>query len=507
MGEVAAAARRAGRHGLALVVSAVVLAAGAAGGCRAHTIRVAKAVPHPAVVTLDAVHEGSRRLVGSGFFVSGDEVVTAHHVMRAAALGRGLAGKPVDVEAVMLDGTRLRVLAVLGDSPDEDAIVLVVEEPRSPPDPLALRDEPAAFGEPVALVGRQADGTPVVTLGRVASSGYSGHPTRGDAFDATTPSVGGTSGGPVLDREGRVLGIAVRGGEGADPGTEATSSRVIAPLLDVERVQFETWRKRMGRSSRERAAQLLDQAGIDESARSQESALTYYRAALDAADDEQTEEQALAGICSCLVSLRRAHEARTLAKSWVLDRSQSEWVHRQLAEVLVLPDERPLAHGHLKKARALSPHDARCALELGSWCARNAEDADAIVALRDAVALAPRWAYAWEMLAFVAARADRRDEAADAYRRLATLRPDYVRGLEEYAAAAWRAGRAEEGFSAALAAIERQPGSVAAHLILAGLHRDAGDDAAVLRAMATVRRLDPSQGSESPSSEGEAHPR
>ncbi len=90
--------------------------------------------------------------------------------------------------------------AVLGGHhPTEDASILVVEEPRHVPSALPTRFEPLRFGEVLYSIGYSGPDGPWIDEGR-----YSGD----DRATLTVWYRG--SGGPVLDRDGRVVGLSVK---------------------------------------------------------------------------------------------------------------------------------------------------------------------------------------------------------------------------------------------------------------------------------------------------------
>ena len=135
---------------------------------------------------------------GSGFLISRDGyALTNSHVVR------GLA----QVNVVMADGRRATA-DVLREHPRRDVALLKL--PPQPSGGLAVRREPARVTEDVFAIGAPAGGANAqsVTRGIVGSRRVDA--VTGLAFlQADAAILPGSSGGPLVDRHGNVVGIAV----------------------------------------------------------------------------------------------------------------------------------------------------------------------------------------------------------------------------------------------------------------------------------------------------------
>lgn len=155
---------------------------------------------HPAVVAIWGYHaNGGRAGFGSGFFLTGNGVLlTCHHVLKGAA----------SADVKMTDGTHHRILAVLADAPGSDLAEVVVSLDHDVPF-LHIATQPPKVGEPVvAIRGPLGWGTPV-TQGAVAVLDRADMRDRTPAtLQVTARFAIGSSGGPVLDSKGEVIGVA-----------------------------------------------------------------------------------------------------------------------------------------------------------------------------------------------------------------------------------------------------------------------------------------------------------
>ncbi|MBL8752449.1 MAG: trypsin-like peptidase domain-containing protein [Planctomycetes bacterium] len=154
----------------------------------------------PAVLHLRVLGRG-RGGTGSGF-LCGDHglVVTNHHVVHEA---RG-------IEATFHDG-RTAVVDVLGSDPATDLALLRVPDAQEVP--LALGDSNALrVGDFALAVGCPHGLAHSVTAGILSGLGRAlpgpGGQTIEDVIQTDAPLNPGNSGGPLLDVDGRVVGIA-----------------------------------------------------------------------------------------------------------------------------------------------------------------------------------------------------------------------------------------------------------------------------------------------------------
>ncbi len=180
----------------------------------------------PAVVRV----EGRRRLPASGIVWSDDGiVVTAHHVVeRDDRIGVGLAdGKQVEAELV-------------GRDPTTDLAVLRVEGAQ-PSSSMAAQTGDLSVGHLVLALGRPGR-TVQATLGIVSALGTSWRTAAGGTIDRYLQTdvvmYPGFSGGPLVDAEGKVLGLntsALRGVSLTIPNL--TVDRVVESILSHGRVQ------------------------------------------------------------------------------------------------------------------------------------------------------------------------------------------------------------------------------------------------------------------------------
>lgn len=174
---------------------------------RSADAQTAKAVatqsfPSVVLVLMDDA-KGQPISLGSGFFVPGGYVATNAHVVRGASRGLvRMVGKPDKGE----------ITGIVAMDAARDLVILAVKGVSGPALPLGqsnqimVGEEVFAIGNPQGLEGTISQGI-VSGVRRIANT---------DILQVTAPISPGSSGGPVLNQKGQVVGVAVatfRGGQ------------------------------------------------------------------------------------------------------------------------------------------------------------------------------------------------------------------------------------------------------------------------------------------------------
>lgn len=148
-----------------------------------------------AVTTYDA--RGKLHLQGSGFFIASDRIVTNSHVLKHAR----------QIRIKTFEGTTLEVQAVLATNDKTDLAVLKIARTDLNPAVLQLEDAVPVEGEPIILISHPKGSRWKISRGNLGQTWeFTGIGPRIEITAAIRP---GSSGGPVINDQGRVIGIAV----------------------------------------------------------------------------------------------------------------------------------------------------------------------------------------------------------------------------------------------------------------------------------------------------------
>lgn len=154
-------------------------------------------------VALVQVFDASGDLVsqGTGFLIAPGFVATNHHVVEGAT--------EVKVKMTGLARGLPAVGMIASDETADLAVLAVPSLPRT--STLLLADDAPEIGDPVFVIGN-----PLGLEGTVSAGMVSARRTLDDLelFQLTAPISPGSSGSPVLDRSGQVIGIATGSKEG-----------------------------------------------------------------------------------------------------------------------------------------------------------------------------------------------------------------------------------------------------------------------------------------------------
>ncbi|MEO1173419.1 MAG: S1C family serine protease [Myxococcota bacterium] len=192
----------------------------------------------PATVHLTILDQAGREVgTGTGFFVFEDGwIVTNHHVIDGAQ----------GATAVLADDRKLRVEGVLARSVADDLAIVKVEGTDFPTLPLG-ESETLSQGEKVVVVGGPLGLAGSLSVGIVSAiradgveEGVRGN-ISGPRIQITAAIAPGSSGSPVVNEQGQVIGVAVSGFAGTQSLNFAVPVdrlsaliRSIAPGTDPE---------------------------------------------------------------------------------------------------------------------------------------------------------------------------------------------------------------------------------------------------------------------------------
>jgi S1-C subfamily serine protease/class 3 adenylate cyclase/Tfp pilus assembly protein PilF len=173
-----------------------------------------------AVVLIGGRDAAGNTISGSGFFVSADgRLVTNHHVMQGMvnAQARLESGAIYNIDGILASSSALDLAALKADA--RDMQFLLVDDASNPPQPGTRI---AVIGSPHALEGSLSEG--------IVSAIRSG-PDGSLLLQISAPISPGSSGSPVLDRYGRVVGVATMTAVGGQNLNFARSSQDLRNFL------------------------------------------------------------------------------------------------------------------------------------------------------------------------------------------------------------------------------------------------------------------------------------
>src|ERR1700682_5614607 len=241
-----------------------------------------------AIETFDARGEQLSR--GSGFFIDSERVVTNRHVIENA----------YRAEVHSFNGYVYPVKGVVAVDAEGDIAVLRVDAPASQVRPLSLDRTSPQEGESVVVIGNPFGLEGSVTNGIV--SGVRDIPKFGRIIQITAPISPGSSGSPVVNMQGQVIGVATLQITGGQSVNFAIPSERIAQLgrtaqSDTQLMSLGDLVATSGRNKRARAVEYFRDGLTFLSRDDCQRALPYFQKATEA-DGSYGEAWAQTGFCS-----------------------------------------------------------------------------------------------------------------------------------------------------------------------------------------------------------------
>jgi tetratricopeptide (TPR) repeat protein len=329
---------------------------------------------------------------GSGFFVAADRVITNRHVIERAAR----------VEIHLMDGKKFPVRGVLAIDGEGDLALLQVDVPRGLAFPLPIVRAAPQEGESIVVIGNPYGLEGSVANGIVSAvreiSGY------GKIIQITAPISPGSSGSPVVNMAGQVVGVAtLQAAEGQSLNFAVPAER-ITQLRITELQTFSSLTAESQKNKRAAAERYYSQGLAQLSRDDYAKALPYFEKAVET-DASYAEAWYQAGYSYGVLgkhsdALRASKQAAKLRPEW--------------AEAFVNIGASSFALGQYK---------------------------DAVDAYRQAIRLDGDNAEIQYSLGLTFSKLNRTDEEILAYRRAIALRPDHPNSLEKLGAAYFRQKR------------------------------------------------------------------
>ncbi len=431
----------------------------------------------PSAVAIETFDSRGEKLTrGSGFFIGVDRVVTNRHVLDGA----------YRAEIHSSDGNVYPVRAVLGVDAEGDIALLKVEAPPDQVRPLPLERTSPQEGESVVVIGNPFGFEGSVTNGIV--SAVRDIPTFGRIIQITAPISPGSSGSPVVNMQGQVIGVAtlqITGGQSVNfaiPSERILQLQISAPMSLAELVAA---------TSRDRRAQAVQffRDGLSFLSNDDcERALPYFEKAVES-DSNYAEAWAQSGFCN--ERLGRHSEALEASKKAVSLRPSAESYFNIGLASFYLKQYRAAAEAY-RQAVKLDPYNAADAYYALGLVYRDWGKADdEIQAYKQAIKLKPDFSSAYERLGARYVRSKKYLDALEVYRQLSALNPGDAVPLNNMGEAYLEMNKQQEAVEAFRQAIRLKPDYGKAYFNLGRSLLALGNREAALEQYFILQALDP----------------
>lgn len=359
-----------------------------------------------AIETFDA--RGEKLSRGSGFFIGIDRVVTNRHVIENA----------YRAEVHSHNGSVFPVKGVIAVDAEGDIALLRVEAPAGQVRPLALDRTSPQEGESIVVIGNPLGLEGSVSNGIV--SAVRDIPTFGRIIQITAAISPGSSGSPVVNMQGQVIGVATLQITGGQSVNFAIPSERISQLQSGPVVSLSDLVATSGRNKRAKAVQYFRDGLSFLSKDDCEKALPYFEKAVES-DNNYAEAWAQTGFCR--EKLGRHSEAIEASRKAVNLRPSAESYFNIGLAHFYLKQYREATENY-RQAIRLDPYNAADAyyamgLVFRDWGRPDEE----IQAYKQAIRLRSDYMSAYERLGVRYLKSKKYSEAIETYKQLAALKP------------------------------------------------------------------------------------
>jgi tetratricopeptide (TPR) repeat protein len=393
-----------------------------------------------AIETFDV--RGEKLSRGSGFFIDVDRIVTNRHVIEGA----------YRAEVHSSTGTSFPVKGVLAVDAEGDIALLRVDVGTHSVRPLTLDRTSPQEGESVVVIGNPFGLEGSVTNGIV--SAVRDIPTFGRIIQITAPISPGSSGSPVVNMQGQVIGVATLQVTSGQSVNFAIPSERISQLQSSGLMSLPELVMASGRNKRAKAVQFFRDGLSFLSKDDCEKALPYFDKAVES-DGNYAEAWAQSGFCK--EKLGRHAEAIEASKKAVNLRPSAESYFNIGLASYYLKQYRESADAY-RQAIKLDPYnaaDAQYALGLvyRDWGKAD----DEIQAYKAAIRLRPDYMSAYERLGSRYVKSKKFADAVEVYKQLASLRPGDATAPNSLGEAYLELGKTHEAAESFRQAIRLKP--------------------------------------------------
>jgi len=428
------------------------------------------------VVTYDL--DGNIAGLGSGFFISSSGImVTNYHVLDGAYRA--------DIKT--LDGREYPIVAVLAKNQQVDLVKARVNIPRDQVTLLPLAEQEPVLADRIVVIGSPLGLDQTVSEGII--SAVRDAPAFGKVFQLTAPISQGSSGSPVLNQKGEVVGVVsfqVTEGQNLNFAIAVNALRHLP--MDAKPTSLAEWT--LGNSGERPAmAAELCRKGTRLTLEGQyKEALTYFE---EAAETHPDDPNTWYGLGSCYAGLDQQDDAVKAFRQPIVADPDNIEAHFLLAMYYNSLGRYEQAIASLQEVLRIDPSNLQGRFELGQVYGILERREEQIDELETLLSYQPDYVPALYSLGLVLGQLGRHEEAVSRLQRASALEPDNPAIYFSLSRSYHQLNRPEEEIKALLSAIRFNPRLVPAHLGLGLAYLGQGQVAQALQEYEILRSLNP----------------
>ena len=432
----------------------------------------------PAVVTV-VVYDVNQRIanIGSGFFIDKyGHLVTNYHV---------LSGK-YSAEIKTADGKTYPIKLVVADNRAVDLVKVLVDIPRKKIKWIKVSKDLPSIAEQVMVVGSPMGLEQTVSEGIVSS--IRKIPGVGDFFQMSAPISPGSSGSPVIDLKGRVIGVAtfqmVRGQNlnFAVAGKSVSKLKPTGPGLALPLWTFNN------SLQQPKLAEELCRQGFSFSINGEDQkALQFFEEAIK---EDPKNTMAWNGLGYCHAGLNNPAAAIQAYQEAIKTNPSDENLYFILGDYYVKQGRHQDAIESYQKVIQIKPNFEAAHFRLGILYSQLGRLDEGTDSFRTVIRINPEAAPAYFNVGIAYIKLGRYQDAIDAHKEVLRINPDFAPAHNNLGVVYGKLGKATAELNAYKEAIRIDPDYTDAHMNLGLALLKKGHKAAALDQYKILKKID-----------------
>ena len=446
-------------------------------GADTHLTDLVKKV-QPAVVKI-VVYDMNNEIsgIGSGFFVDNDgHLITNYHVLQGA----------FSADVIAHDGGKYPIDFVVAQHRRSDLLKVKVNIPEMLIQWLGITDKVPSIAEQVLVVGSPLGLEQSVSEGIV--SAIRELPNFGKFFQTTAPISPGSSGSPVVNMEGDVVGvISFQSTFGQNLNFAIAGKNVLELDNMTANKTLAEWTYSVS-NQKQKLAEDLCRKGFSFAINGEyKKALTFYR---DATKEDPKDINTWYGLSQCYIGLGQHDEAIDTYQEAIRIHTKDSILYYNLGNYYNRLGEHNEAIGAYKEALRLDPNAAGIYDRLGLTYSKLGIYKKAIDAYKNAIRINPAAASSHYHIGVAHGKRGNFQSAIRAYKVAVNLNPDYGQVFNNMGIAYGKLGKQKNVLEAFKHVIRIDPDNAFAHYEMGLAYAALGDRRSALQEYKILRELD-----------------
>ena len=433
----------------------------------------------PAVVTVVA-YDADKNVtnLGSGFFIDNlGDLITNYHVLDGAytAQIKTYDRKLYPIEWVVAENKHADLIKVRAKIPESSIHWISVTETEP-----SVADRVLVVGSPMGLEQTVSEGI---------ISAFREMPVIGKVFQLSAPISPGSSGSPVINMKGKVVGVvSFQAVKGQNLNFAVSSAGILNLKSDAAIKTLSEWTYDI-KMKTPKLVEKLCKEGFRFSIRGEfKDALNYFKQATETSPDDTL---AWYGLGSCYDGLDQQKEAIAAFKHVIRIDPKNAEAYFNIARYYRKIGRYKDAIDAYNRAVSFDPDHAPSYFDLGVVYERLEDLENSEKAFKQVLRIHPNHASTLLQLGMIYSRQARYHKAVESYQKALRANPDSAQVLYNLGIAYGGLGNGEQEVEAFKQAIRVDPDFAPAHYYMGIIYLDNGDKGAALEEYKILKELDP----------------